>query len=103
MTPKAFFTGREIGATTARAFTLRITGVAWLIFVSSLDIVPLDEAGRRPVGCGRLHEPASGIFRGEGDALRLSGLDRQRVQPEWLPAIVEPVQKPEVMAMEVEH
>ena len=38
----------------------------------------------------------------EGDALGLAGLDRQRIQPERLPAVVEPVQQPEMMAVEVE-
>src|ERR1700722_13777234 len=102
MTPKAFFTGREIGATTARALMLRITGVVLLIFVSSLDTVPSHKAWRRPVRCRRLHQPASGISSRECDALRLPGLDCERIQPKGLPAIVEPVQQPEMMPMQVE-
>jgi hypothetical protein len=35
------------------------------------------------------------MFGGEGDALGLPGtIDRQRIQPEWLPAVIEPVQQP---------
>src|ERR1700722_16007207 len=102
MMPKAFFTGREIGATTARALTLRITGVVPLIFVSSLDTVPSPETRGRPVGCRRLHQPAPGISSRECDPLRLPCLDCQRIQPKRLPAIVEPVQQPEMMPMQVE-
>src|SRR3982074_3563218 len=76
ITPKAFFTGREIGATTARALTLRMVGTVLLILVSSLDIVPSHMARRRPVGDGRFNQPAPGIFRGESDPLGLSGVDR---------------------------
>src|SRR5712672_838002 len=103
MTPKAFFTGREIGATTARALMLRMVAVVALIMVSSLDTVPPHEAGRRPVRCGGLDQPAPGMFGGEGDALGLTWFDRQRIQPERLPAVVEPVQQPEMMSMQVEH
>jgi len=42
------------------------------------------------------------MLGGERDTLRLPGFDGQRIQPEWLPAVVEPVQQPEVMSMEVE-
>jgi hypothetical protein len=42
------------------------------------------------------------MFGGEGNALGLPGIDRQRIQPEWLPAVIEPVQQPEMMSMEVE-
>ena len=38
----------------------------------------------------------------ECDALRLAGLDGERIQPERLPAIVKPVEQAEMMAMEVE-
>jgi hypothetical protein len=82
MTPKAFFTGREIGATTARALTLRMVAVVVLILVSSLDTVPAHEARRRPVGRRRLDQPAAGMLGGEGDALGLPGLERLRIQPE---------------------
>src|SRR3981081_2863207 len=67
------------------------------------DAVPAHEAGRRPVGRHRLHQPAPGIFGGERDALRLPRFYRQRIQPEWLPPVVEPVQQPEMMPMEVEY
>src|SRR5450631_507358 len=101
MTPKAFFTGREIGAMTARALTPRMAGVAALMVVSSLDTVPPQQARRRPVGCDGLDQPAPGGFGRKRDALGLAGLDRQRIEPERLPAVVEPVQQPEMMSMEV--
>src|SRR3979490_2947254 len=66
------------------------------------DAVPAHEAGRRPVGRHRLHEPAPGIFGRERDALRLPGFYCQGIQPEWLPAVVEPVEQPEMMSVEVE-
>src|SRR4030081_492323 len=66
------------------------------------DAVPAHEAGRRPVGRHRLHQPAPGIFGGERDAQRLPGFYCQRIQPKWLPAVVESVQQPEMMSMEVE-
>src|SRR5260370_8945110 len=102
ITPKAFFTGREIGASTARAVTLRMMRLGLLIFVSSLDTVPSHQSRRRPVGCHRLQQPAPGVLGGEGYALGLAGVDRQRIQPERLPAVVEPVQHPEMMTMEEE-
>src|ERR1019366_7431147 len=43
-----------------------------LMFVSSLDAVPPDEARRRPVGRHCLHQEAPGIFGGEGDPLGLA-------------------------------
>ena len=43
------------------------------------------------------------MLGGEGDPLDLSGIDCQRIQPERLPAVIEPVQQPEVMAMEMEY
>src|SRR3954451_15015662 len=101
MTPKAFFTGCEIGATTARALTLRMAGVVVLILVSSFDTVPSHKARRRPVRCHGFDQPAAGIFGGKGDALARPRLDRQRVEPERLPAVVEPVQQPEMVAMQV--
>src|SRR5882724_4660387 len=100
MTPNAFFTGREIGASTARALTLRMDSAIALI-VPSLHTVPPHEAWRRPVRRHRLHQPASGMLGGESDALRLARLDCQRIQPERFPAVVEPVQQPEMMSMEV--
>src|SRR5258707_7540015 len=90
ITPKAFFTGREIGASTARAFTPRMVGALALMSVSLLDTVPSHEARCRPVGRGSLQQPAAGVGGGEGDPLCLSGIDRQRIQPERLPAVVEP-------------
>src|SRR6267143_6069992 len=103
MMPKAFFTGREIGATTARTVTLPMAAMAVLIlFVSSLDCVPSHQAGRRPVRRHRFDQPAAGMFGGECDPLSHSGVNRQRIQPERLPAVIEPVQQPEMMAMEVE-
>src|SRR5229473_4727879 len=64
---------------------------------SSLDTVPAHEARRRPVGLHRLDQPAAGMLGSECDALGLSGLERQRVPPTRLPAVIEPVQKPEMM------
>src|SRR5271170_1293136 len=93
ITPKAFLTGREIGATTARALMLLIIGVVLLIFVSSFNTVPSDQARRRPVRRRRLYQPAPGVFGQERNPLRLSGLNCQCVQPERLPAIVKPVQQ----------
>ena len=48
---------------------------------------------------------AAGVAKGIPSAMLsrgLAGLDHQRVQPEWLPAIVEPVEQPDMMAMEME-
>src|SRR5260370_24282565 len=101
--PKAFFTGREIGASTARAATLRMVRLALLIFVSSLDTVPSHQSRRRPVRRHRLHQPAPGRFGRECDPLRLSRFDYQRIQPEWLPPVVEPVQQPEMRTMAGEN
>src|SRR3954469_16053600 len=98
MTPKAFFTGREIGAMTARALTPRMAGVVVLILVSSFDTVPSQKPRRRPVGRHGFDEPAADMVGGKGDALGLPGLDRQRIEPERLPAIVEPVQQPKMVA-----
>src|SRR6202158_6498978 len=96
ITPKAFFTGREIGASTARAVTLRMVRLGLLMIVSSLDTVPSHQSRRRPVGCHRLQQPAPGVFGGEGDALGLAGLDTQRLQPEPVPARVRAAPQPEM-------
>ena len=40
------------------------------------------------------------MFGREGDALGLAGFDRQRVQPERLPAVVEPVEQAEMVAVQ---
>jgi hypothetical protein len=82
MTPKAFFTGREIGATTARAVTLRMAGAVALIPASSLHTVPAQQARRGPIRCHRLDQPAPGMFGWKCDPLGLSGRSRQRIQPE---------------------
>ena len=42
------------------------------------------------------------MFGQECDALGLTRFDRERVQPERLPAVIKPVQEPEVMAMQME-
>ena len=42
------------------------------------------------------------MFSQEGDALRLTGVDGERVEPEWLPAVVKPIEQTEVMTVEVE-
>src|ERR1700733_4240378 len=90
MTPKAFFTGREIGAMTARALTLRMDSMAALMLAPLLDTVPSHEPRRRPVGRNGLDQPAADGFSSKGYALGLPGLDRQRIEPERLPAVVEP-------------
>src|SRR3954451_12381149 len=101
MMPKAFLTGRAIGATTARALTERIAGVVVLIGCSSFDTVPSHKPWRRPGGCKRFHQPMADMLGGKGEALGRSGIDRQRIQPERLPAIVHPVEQAEMVAMEV--
>jgi hypothetical protein len=104
MAPKAVFTGREIGASTARALTLRMVGgVVLMFFLSSFDTVPSYKAWRGPSRHGRFHQPAPGIFGGESDALCLTGFDGEGVKPKRLPAVVETVQQPEMMAVEVKH
>ncbi|MBA7713596.1 hypothetical protein ES703_122600 [subsurface metagenome] len=45
----------------------------------------------------------SGIFGRKGNALGLARLDRQRLQPERLPAVVEPVEQAEMMAVQAKH
>ena len=42
------------------------------------------------------------MFRREGNALSLAGFDSERVQPERFPAVVEPVQQPEMVTVEME-
>ena len=69
----------------------------------SVDRVPADQPRRGPVGDERLHQPAPGIVGGKGDALGLAGVERQRVEPERLPAVVEPVEQAEMMAVQLEH
>src|ERR1700712_1252141 len=85
---------------TSLASTIRGPGV--LPSTVSLDAVPSHLARRRPVGSHRFQQPAPGMFGREGNALGLSGADGQRIQPERLPAVVEPIEQPEMMAMEVE-
>src|SRR3954469_1363386 len=101
MTPNAFLIGREIGATTARALTPRMAGVV-LISVSSFDAVPSHPARRGPVGRHGFDQPAAGIPGRKRDALGLPGIDRQRVEPERLPAVVEPVQQAKMVAVQME-
>src|SRR3954453_13466817 len=101
ITPNAFLTGREIGAMTARALTPRTAGVV-LMLVSSFDTVPSHEPRPGPVGRHRLDQPAAGILGRERNALGLPRLDRQRVEPERLPAVVEPVQQAKMVAVQME-
>ena len=42
-------------------------------------------------------------FEPQGDALGLAGLDCERVEPVGLPAVVEPVEQAEMMAVQLEH
>src|ERR1700733_3601935 len=48
-------------------------------------------------------QPAAGRVGGEGEGGGWAGFDGEGIQPERLPAVVEPVEQPEVVAMEVEH
>ena len=57
---------------------------------------------RGPIGRGGFNQPAPGMFGSKRDALGLAGLDRERVEPERLPAIVEPVEQAEMVAVEME-
>src|SRR5215813_6118570 len=100
MTPNAFFTGRAIGVTTARAVMLLMAGVLLLMCVSLLDFIPSHEARGGPIGRDGFDQPAPGMFGRKGDALGLAGLDRQRVEPERLPAVVELVEQAEVVAVQ---
>src|SRR4051812_13571170 len=107
--PNAFLTGRLSGTTTARAFTPRIAGVVLLMRLSLesfclaflrelFDRIPSREALRGPIGCYGFDQPVPGMFGRKGDALGLAGLDRQRLEPERLPAVVEPVEQAKVVA-----
>src|SRR5438309_12048522 len=91
MTPKAFFTGREIGAMTARALTLRIARLLALMVAPLPDAIPSQEARRRPVGRHRFNQPLADMLGGKCDALGLPIVERQRIEPEWLPAIGRPI------------
>src|SRR3954471_21071505 len=97
---KAVFTGRAIGTIRPRAVTLRIAGTDVLMLVSSFHTVPSHQPRRGPIGRDGFDQPASGIFGGKRDPLGLAGLDRQRIEPERLPAVIEPVQQPEMMTVE---
>src|SRR5512138_3632729 len=99
--PNAFFRGRLSGTTTARAFTPRIAGVDLLMRLLPLfDRIPSHEARCGPIGRDGFDQPVSGMFGRKGDALGLAGLDRQRVEPERLPAVVKLVEQAEVVAMQ---
>src|SRR5689334_17194683 len=108
ITPKAFFNGRANGVTTARALTALIAGMLLLIsrflflFGVSFDTVPSDKFRRGPIGRSGLDQPASRRFGRERDALGLARFDRKRIQPIGLPAIVEPVEQPEMVAVQME-
>src|SRR5215475_6853493 len=86
--PSAVLTGRLSGTTTARAFTLRIAGVDLLMRLSLLNGIPSREARCGPIGRDGFDQPMPGVFGCKGDALGLTGLDRERVEPERLPAVV---------------
>jgi hypothetical protein len=73
------------------------------VVIASLDSVPPHQPRRGPVGGDGFDQIAPRMFGQKGDALGLAGCDRQRIQPERFPAIVEPVQQPEMMAVEVEY
>src|SRR6478752_4016787 len=100
--PKALFTGRDIGTTRPRAVTLQMAGTELLMRVSSFHTVPPHQPRRGPVGGDGFDQPPSGIFGGKGNTLGLAGFDRQRVEPKGLPAVIEPVEQPEVMTVEME-
>ena len=65
-----------------------------------LDGVPSHESWSRPIGRNGFNDPAAGMFGGKGDALGLAGLDRERVEPERLPAVVKAVEQAEMVAMQ---
>jgi hypothetical protein len=69
------------------------------MLISSFHTVPSHQPRRGPIGGDGFDQPASGIFGGKGNALGLAGFDRQRIQPERLPAVIEPVEQPEMMAV----
>ena len=87
----------------ARALTLRMIWLSGFMLFPHSTLYHRSKPRRRPVGRNRFDQPASGIFGGKGDPLGLSGIDRQRIQPERLPAVVQPVQQPEMMAVKVER
>ena len=43
------------------------------------------------------------MFGGEGNTLGLAGFDRKRIEPERLPAVIQTVQQPEMMTVQMEH
>src|SRR5471030_1015876 len=67
------------------------------------DSVPPQEPRRGPIGRERFDQPAPRMFGQKRDALRLSGLDCECVEPERLPAVVEPVEQAEMMSVQVKH
>src|SRR4051812_48139147 len=103
MRANAVFTGRAIGATRPRAVTRRMAATDLLMLVSSFHTVPSHQPWCGPIGRDGFDQPASGIFGGKGDALGLAGFDGERIQPERLPAVIEPVQQPEMMTVQMEH
>src|SRR5579872_287783 len=100
ITPNAFLTGRAIGASTARALTRSMTG-ALVMIVSSFDSIPSKQPRRFPARLGRLNQPLPRIFGSKGDALGLPGVDCDRIEQKWCADVIEPVQQPEVMAMQM--
>src|SRR3954452_890579 len=70
--------------------------------VSSFDTVPPHQAERRPVCPHHFHKPGAGMPGRERNPLRLTGVDRQRVEPERLPSVIEPVQYTEMVTMKME-
>src|ERR1700744_4473772 len=82
---------------------LRMAGMVLFMVVSSLDAIPSHEARRGPIGGEGFDQPMPDMLGGESDALGRAGLDRQRIQPERFPAIVEPIEQPEMMAMQMKH
>src|SRR5579871_4404379 len=72
-----------------------------VMIVSSFDSIPSKQPRRFPARLGGLYQPLPRIFGSKGDALALPGVDRDRIEPKWLPAVIEPVEQPEVMAMQM--
>src|SRR5580692_11795404 len=80
-----------------------MAGVLLLICVSSLNYVPSHAPRRGPIDRCGFQEPLPRTLGRKGDALGLAGLDRERVEPEWLPAVVKTIEQPEVMTVQVKH
>src|SRR3954468_22869440 len=104
MMPKALRNGRFMGVITARAVTPVMAAVVMGVdplFVSSPDLIPPQQARRRPGGGHALDQESAGGFGLKCDALGLPAFERQCVEPVRLPAVVETVEQPEWLALQM--